>query len=569
MIHLADTTPSHEWFTHYRGILDNAVATIKTRGYWSAYPESPSPRVYGETAAAEGKAAFDALLGTPFDLNQPGTVGTVSDERSAFGLAMNIAYPKADLDLLVPAVRNAMRTWAKASIISRVGVALEALDRINKASFAMAHATMHTTGQGFMMAFQAGGPHAQDRALEAVAYAYDAMIAVPETAYWEKPQGKNEPLRIDKKFELVPRGIGLVIGCTTFPGWNSYPGLFASLVTGNGVIVKPHPLAVLPLAMTVKILRETLNDSGFDPNVVVLVADELADPIAKKLAERPEIAIIDYTGGSSFGTWLEDNAKAIVYTEKAGINSAVIDSTDDLAGMTRNLAMSLSLYSGQMCTTPQNLFIPRDGITANGERLSFDDTVAAITGAIDALLSVPERAVELLGAIAADATLERIDTEAAAGGVVRPSVAIENPAFPNARVRTPLVIALDAKDEARYGREMFGPIVYAIATAGTHESLTLATREAVDHGAITAVVYSTDYGVLNAAEEHARIAGVSLAENLTGTLLVNQSAAFSDYHVTGANPAGNASLTDSAFVANRFRVVETRTPRAAAAASSN
>ncbi len=563
-MHLADTSPSTNWFAQHRGLLDMAVATIKSRGFWSAYPESASPRVYGETAAADGKAAFEALLGKPFVLDQPGTIGQVSDERSAFGLAMGITYPKADLDLLVPAVRNAMRTWVMASIESRVGVALEALARINKASFAMAHATMHTTGQGFMMAFQAGGPHAQDRALEAVAYAYDAMTAVPATAYWEKPQGKGEPIRIDKRFDIVPRGIDLVIGCTTFPGWNSYPGIFASLVTGNGVIVKPHPHAVLPLAMTVKILRDTLADSGYDPNVVALVADELASPIAKQLAERPEIAIVDYTGGSAFGTWLEEHAKAIVFTEKAGINAAVIDSTDDLAGMTRNLAMSLSLYSGQMCTTPQNLFVPRDGIVANGEHISFDEVVKAIVGAIDGLLSAPERAVEILGAIASDATLERIETEAAAGGVVRPSATLENPAFPNARVRTPLVIALDAKDEARFGREMFGPITYIIATSGTHESLTLATRDAQAHGAITAVVYSTHPGVLAAAEEHAREAGVSLAENLTGSLLVNQSAAFSDYHVTGANPAGNASLTDSAFVANRFRVVETRTPRAAA-----
>jgi phenylacetic acid degradation protein paaN len=561
MIHLADTTPSTDWFAKYRTLLDTAVSTTRTRGFWSAYPESPSPRVYGETAAAEGRAAFEALLGKPFELRQPGTIGTVSDERSAFGIAMGIGYPKVDLDALVPAVRNAMRTWAKAAVESRVGVALEALDRINKASFAMAHATMHTTGQGFMMAFQAGGPHAQDRALEAVAYAYDAMQAVPPTAYWEKPAGKGEPTRIDKTFAIVPRGIGLVIGCTTFPGWNSYPGLFASLVTGNGVLVKPHPLAVLPLAMTVKILRDTLQDAGYDPNVVALVPDELANPIAKRLAERPEIAIIDYTGGSAFGTWLEENAKAIVFTEKAGINCAVIDSTDDLAGMTRNLAMSLSLYSGQMCTTPQNIFIPRDGITADGKRLSFDETVAAITGAIDSLLAVPERAVEMLGAIAADATLERIEAEAAAGGVVRPSVALENPAFPNARVRTPLVIKLDAKDEARFGREMFGPIFYVVATDGTHESLTLATTEAQEHGAITAVVYSTNPAVLSAAEEHAREAGVSLAENLTGSLMVNQSAAYSDYHVTGANPAGNASLTDAAFVANRFRVVETRRPR--------
>jgi hypothetical protein len=44
----------------------------------------------------------------------------------------------------------------------------------------MAHAVMHTTGQSFLMGFQAGGPHAQDRALEAIAYAYDEMSRVPE-----------------------------------------------------------------------------------------------------------------------------------------------------------------------------------------------------------------------------------------------------------------------------------------------------------------------------------------------------------------------------------------------------
>lgn len=51
--------------------------------------------------------------------------------------------------------------------------------------------------------------------------------------------------------------------------------------------------------------------------------------------------------------------------------------------------------------------------------------------------------------------------------------------------------------------------------------------------------------------------------NLTGGIYVNQSAAFSDYHVSGLNPAGNACLTDSAFVANRFRVAAVRRPIAA------
>ena len=43
--------------------LNAALAAIAGRGYWSAYPESPSPRVYGEGTAEAGKAAFEAHLG--------------------------------------------------------------------------------------------------------------------------------------------------------------------------------------------------------------------------------------------------------------------------------------------------------------------------------------------------------------------------------------------------------------------------------------------------------------------------------------------------------------------------
>ena len=47
-------------------------------------------------------------------------------------------------------------------------------------------------------------------------------------------------------------------------------------------------------------------------------------------------------------------------------------------------------------------------------------------------------------------------------------------------------------------------------------------------------------------------------ENLLGGVFVNQSAAYSDFHGTGANPAANASYTDGAYVASRFRVVQSR-----------
>jgi len=79
-----------------------------------------------------------------------------------------------------------------------------------------------------------------------------------------------------------------------------------------------------------------------------------------------------------------------------------------------------------------------------------------------------------------------------------------------------------------------------------------------EHGALTVGLYSTKQQVIDAMTAATLRAGVSLSINLTGNVYVNQSAAFSDYHATGANPAATASYTDSAFVANRFRVIQRR-----------
>lgn len=75
---------------------------------------------------------------------------------------------------------------------------------------------------------------------------------------------------------------------------------------------------------------------------------------------------------------------------------------------------------------------------------------------------------------------------------------------------------------------------------------------------MTASVYSTDEKTIDAAEAAAIDSGVALSVNLTSGVFVNQSAAFSDFHGTGANPAASAAFTDGAFVAGRFRVVQSR-----------
>ncbi|HEY9373861.1 phenylacetic acid degradation protein PaaN [Streptomyces sp.] len=548
----------------HRSTLDQALDTIRTRAYWSPHPEHP--KAYGENgslSAADGLAAYQALLDGRFELDQPGTDGWTGGEISPYGPVLGIEYPHADIDVLLPAMRAGAAAWRDAGPELRALVCVEILARISARTHEFAHAVMHTSGQAFMMAFQAGGPHAQDRGLEAVAYAYAEQTRTPAgDAAWSKPQGKRDPLELTKQFTPVARGIALMIGCNTFPTWNGYPGLFASLATGNPVLVKPHPRAVLPLALTVKVAREVLAEAGFDPNLVALAVERPGEGIAKTLAVRPEIKIIDYTGSTAFGDWLEDNARqAQVYTEKAGVNTVVVDSTDDYKGMLSNLAFSLSLYSGQMCTTPQNLLIPRDGIATDAGPKSYDEVVADLAAAVGGLLGDDARANALLGALVNPDVKARLEAAAGLGEVALESREVANPDFPGAVVRTPVIVKLEgSKPEAQaaYLAECFGPVSFAVRVESTADAVELLRRTIRDKGAMTVGAYTTSADVERAVEEVCLEESAQLSLNLTGGVYVNQTAAFSDFHGSGGNPAANAALCDGAFVANRFRVVEVR-----------
>ena len=249
---------------------------------------------------------------------------------------------------------------------------------------------------------------------------------------------------------------------------------------------------------------------------------------------------------------------AQVYTEEAGVNSIVVAATDAFGPMCANIAFSLALYSGQMCTAPQDIFVPRGGIETDEGHKGFDEVAAGIAAAVDALLADPARAAGVAGAIANPATLERVAAARRLGRVVRDSAPLAE-----GRSATPLIVAVEAADEAAYGEERFGPIAFVVAVDDAEDGIARAAALARRRGAITAALYDTDEArILRAADAFAR-AGVNLSVNLTGNIFVNQSAAFSDFHVTGLNPAGNASLTDAAFVAGRFVRAMWRRPVAA------
>jgi phenylacetic acid degradation protein paaN len=549
-------------FNKHQALLDKAIHALHERTFFAAFPEHPSPAVYGETADADAQQKFKSLMGNKFqELMQNGSKGWAGQEESPyFQEPLQISYPVFSVDTLIENAAHGFHQWRKINAETRAGILIESLERIKGRFFEIAYATMHTTGQGFMMAFQASGPHAADRALEAIAAGYEELKRFPQKTVWDKPLGKIN-IQLSKEWRAVPKGIAVVIGCSTFPTWNSVTGIYASLITGNPVIVKPHPGAILPIAIVVAEIQKVLHENNFDASICQLGVDTFDQTITRELAERPEVKIIDYTGNSVFGSYLESLPGKAVFTEKTGVNSVIIDSVEDADKVAANLAFSVALYSGQMCTAPQNFYIAASGVKTPGAILSFDEFAQKLVENINGLVDNPKAGPFVLGAIQNRKTCDRItESEKLPGKIWLKSRGVENAQFKNARVCSPVLVEVDASRTELFSKELFGPIALLIKTKNTDESISLARDMAMNHGAISCGAYTTDPLVREKIADELSLAATPVSFNLTGGIYMNQNAAFSDFHVTGGNPAGNASFTNPEYVNKRFTWVGHREP---------
>ncbi|MDN5766168.1 MAG: aldehyde dehydrogenase family protein [Humibacillus sp.] len=556
-----DDESGSAFFRSHQELLEAARAAIRSRQSWSGYEgRVPSQDDHGASAR------FAAQLGSPFELvDHPGVMTLQTDEVSPYTReALGISYPRATVDELVAAARSAQARWSQVGLEARAGLCLEMLERVFRRIRESALYAMHTTGQGLGMSVAGSGTNALDRGLEALALAYDQLARVPNEARWARHYGTVE-VRLTKSYRTVSRGPAAVVACASFPAWNVYPAVFANVMTGNPVIIKPHPSSVLQMAFAVKLFRSVLTEVGLDANLVTLCTDDLAAPVTQDLVTHPGVRIVDFTGSAVFGSWIEQNVRqAIVFTETSGANPVVLHSVTDADAPIKAIAGAVSLFSAQMCAAPQNIYVPAGGIRTDDGVLPVAEFCERLVSALQQVSTVPRRAAAVLGAVQCDRTLTELATLADAvrgrGTVLLESAPYAHPEFEQARTAGPLVALVNLDDRDLYEVERFGPIVFVIVSPDAETALARAAGDAASLGAITSFVYATDEPFIARAEDAFAEAGAALSINVTGPMPASFSAAFSDYHVTGLNPAGTATLSDDSFITGRYAVVQSRRP---------
>ena len=113
-----------DFFHAHQDTLEQALKAIQTREYWTPFPEMPSPRVYGEDAAAQGQATFEAYQNSTFPLELDGATQYVGQERSPYGFDLKVRYPALDAQTLIDQSSLALDSWPDAGPKAWVGVCL-------------------------------------------------------------------------------------------------------------------------------------------------------------------------------------------------------------------------------------------------------------------------------------------------------------------------------------------------------------------------------------------------------------------------------------------------------------
>ena len=549
----------------HQELLEQAVHACRTREHFSPFPQRPGKDASSLESIETARATYESYLGGRVELDQPAVGQLLCAETSPFTRdSLGVSYPVTDAQTAFATARQVAPDWARLEPQHRVDLCLEMVEQLYQRWYEIAHANQHTTGQSFSMSCVGSGVNALDRGIEAIAYASEAMRRVPSSGRWQREFGRTE-VALDKRYHLLPRGPAVVVTCASFPTWNAYPALFANLATGNPVIVKPHPTSVLTMALMVQVAQQVLADAGLPAPIVQLAADSPEKPITKELIEHPDCRIVDFTGSPSFGAWIERNAHpAIAFTETAGVNTVVLDSVEDLRATASAIATSLGLFSAQMCTSVQNIYLPEDGIRTPEGTVAAEEVVEALVEAVEASAGRPERAAGLMGAVQSSASVDLVgrmeQAVAERGRIARTATPYVHPEYPEARTLTPSIGVVDPAARELFGEERFGPVSFVVRCGDRDDALAQAIEDVAARGSIASHVYSTDDGYVDRAARAYLDAGSSVSLNLTGPMPLNFAAAYSDYHVTGLSPAGNACLTDEAFIAGRFRVAQVREP---------
>jgi alpha-ketoglutaric semialdehyde dehydrogenase len=187
------------------------------------------------------------------------------------------------------------------------------------------------------------------------------------------PQRKPLP-KPDVRSMLFPLGPVVVFGASNFPLAFSVAGgdTASALAAGNPVIVKAHPAHPGTSELVGRAIRDCLREQRLPEGVFALLFD-CGTEVGAKLVQHPLVKAVGFTGSIAAGRALMDLAvrrpEPIPFYGEMGSTNPVFILPGAMAARGKEIASQLhasfTLGSGQFCTKPGLVFLPKQNASTN------------------------------------------------------------------------------------------------------------------------------------------------------------------------------------------------------------
>jgi RHH-type proline utilization regulon transcriptional repressor/proline dehydrogenase/delta 1-pyrroline-5-carboxylate dehydrogenase len=296
---------------------------------------------------------------------------------------------------------------------------------------------------------------------------------------------------------LGPRGVVLVAPPWNFPLAIPAGGVFAALMAGNRVVLKP----ACEVAYVAWLLASCLWAAGIPKNVLSLVL--CSDDVASRFVRDPRVDSVILTGATSTARLLQRLRPGLhLAAETGGKNAYIVSAMSDREQAIRDVVVSAFGHAGQKCSATSLLIAVAEVYDDPHFMDTLEDAVSSLrVGPAD----LPDSFVTPL-IQPPSGPLARALTELSPGErwLVAPRVDAANP-----RLVGPAVKVGVTPSSPDYATELFGPVLGVMRATSFEHALELA--RGTGYG-LTAGLASLD------EEEQARF----IAEARAGNLYVNR-----------------------------------------------
>ena len=322
------------------------------------------------------------------------------------------------------------------------------------------------------------------------------------------PDRKPMP-RPDVRSMLRALGPVAIFGASNFPLAFSVAGgdTASALAAGNPVIVKAHPAHPGTSELVGRVIQSSVQECGFGAGVFSLLFDAGIE-VGTALVQHPSVKAVAFTGSASGGQALmrltgQRPEPIPCYAEMGSTNPLFIlpgAMRERSAQLAKGVQTSFTLGSGQFCTKPGLVFVPKSDSTGFVESLR-------------ELVNTPPQHIMLTRGIADkyNAAIQSRTRDARANLVAgSPEKAATDCA---AGAATVFAVSLDDfTSHPEFSDEVFGPTTLLIHYGALTDLLPAARKL---HGHLTATVHGTAEDLTGAQEL------IQVLETKVGRILIN------------------------------------------------